>query len=171
MTPRARGRLATLLLLSGLTACAAGKTEGPLASTSGDGGGTICVPVGDKAHASIAEEAVRNTSTAELTVTDVRVAGSEGKVVDWFLADNDWPDAGVRKRDLPDPSDARLSNTVGAHEIALVAFTVEAKDLGAPWQTRVWVSYTGPHGPRRLGLKFRVRFMPRGQDCDMSSDG
>ncbi|WP_344047479.1 hypothetical protein [Nocardioides panacihumi] len=113
---------------------------------------------------------MRHTSASELTVTDGKVAGSKAKVVDWFLADNDWPDAGVRNRDLPDPAEARLSNTVGAHEIALVAYTVEAKNLEAPWQTRVWGRYTSPQGRRRLRLTFRVRFMPLGQACDMSSD-
>ena len=128
----------------------------------------ICVPVGDKARASIAEEAVRNTSKDAVTVTDVSLAGKQAKVVDWFLTENEWPDAGVLTRDLPDPGDARLANTVGPGKVALVAFTVQADHLVTPMNTRVWVSYKSPEGRGHLRLVWRVRFMPRGQACGMS---
>ena len=149
-----------------ITGCASSSGIDSLESVGGeDGTGEVCIPLSEDGFASFAQEMVRNTSETDVNISDIHATSDEIEVVEWFLAREDWPDAGVRSGALPGPGEFELATSVSAQETALIAVTVKSSDLEDPLQTDVTVAYDSDDNTGLLSLDWSVLLVPAGTTC------
>jgi hypothetical protein len=149
-----------------LAGCASSSEIDALESVGGeDASGELCIPLSEDGFASFAWETVRNKSENDVNVSDIHVTSDEIEVVEWFLAREDWPDAGVRSDALPEPGEFELATSVPVQETALIAVTVKSSDHEDPLQTDVTVAYDSDDKTGLLSLSWSVLLVPAGTTC------
>lgn len=134
-------------------------------ATGNESGNQLCMPVDKSGVASFAWESVHNTTRTPVDVTGVEVDDANVEVVDWFLVDEDWSEAGVVRGQFPDPGRAKLASTIGPGQKVLVAFSLRADGLASGRAQRPSVTFTSDEGSGELPLVWGVRLLPEDQTC------